>query len=283
MKTKINKHAIIKDKKTLTARLAGLFRGGAAVTDADIEKIMEEETKDDVTLTEGVEGMGEVHIHLGGAPSTEKPVKDDIVDPNAVDPAAAGAMDPAIEARFQSLESGVKQIVAAIQKLMPQEEEAAEAEELVEEAPANVDEKTVVAAKDSAFFQDSFANTVAIAEIIAPGIRVPTFDRASAPKKTLDALCSFRRTVLDLAYGKAENRGVMDDLNGGKGVDTKCMTCDKIRNMFRGLGIARRDMNNSQVVDKRIVTGGAVATTSPIKTPADLNKFLAERRKANAK
>lgn len=277
---------IIKDKQTLTARLTGLFRSGK-VTDADIEKIMEEETKDDVTLSEGEAGMGEVHIHLGGAPSGEKPVKDDLIetDPTSAntEPAAA-EVPPAVEARLQGLETGMKQIVAALQKIMPAEEEQAEAEELMEEAPENVDEKTVVAAKDSAFMQDSFKNTVAMAEIIEPGVRLPTFDAASAPKKTLDALCGFRRKVLDLAYGKAQNRDVMDDLNGGKTVDTKCMACDKVRNMFRGLAIARRDMNNRGARDTALPGhGGAVRGTSPIKSIADLNAHNKAKREARAK
>jgi hypothetical protein len=276
----------VKNRDTLMARIKALC--GTTVRDADIQKAIEEETtNDDVSVDPGVSGMGEVHIHMGGGPGGGKgasaddlPGADPAGDP---DPAAAGKMEPAVEARFQGLEAAVKQIAAAVQKLLPAEEENAEANELVEEAPDNVDEKTVVGAKDSAFYSDSYSETAALAEIIAPGVKVPTFDSAAKPGKTVKMLCSFRRTVLDLAWNNAETRGDLQEIVGSQtfdAKDAKCHTCDKIRNTFRSLALLRRSRNNGGgTVDRPVVpgTGGAVSSKSGIGSIADLNKRNRER------
>lgn len=280
------KKIIVTDRRTLVARLAGLIKGGKT-TDADIEEAINEETGDDVTSEGGPSNMGEVHIHMSGGPGGgTNSSKDDLPGAAAApDPAAAAAevkpMDPAIEARFQGIETAVTQIAAAVQKIAGAgEEEEQNAEEMAQEAPDNVDAKTMAGAQDSAYFEDGWNETKGMAEVITPGVRVPTFDRAAKPGKTFDALCRFRKTVLDLAYGDATSRGLIDDLNGGKTLDTKCMTCDKVRNTFRALFVAKRNMNNdSGTRDLRVAgTGGAVQNTSPIKTPSDLNAFIQAKR-----
>lgn len=278
---------VAKDRNSLTRALRKLM--GSTVKDADIEEALEKgETGDDVSVEPGVAGMGEIHIHMGGGPGGGKGASADDLPPPA---AGGGAPDPAavekkeiapeLEARFQGIETAVTQIAAAVQKLMPAEEETAQAEELVAEAPDNVDEKTVVGAKDSAFYVDNFAETAQMAEVIVPGIRVPTFDRAAKPGKSVDALCKFRKTVLDLAY--VRDTALVHDLNGGKKLDTSCMTCDKVRNTFRALFVAKRNTNNTETRDTRVAgSGGAVESTSKIKTPADLNAFLAKKHAKSA-
>lgn len=61
--------------------------------------------------------------------------------------------------------------------------------------PQNTDVKTV---KDSALMRTSFQDTLAVAEIIVPGIRLDaTFDSAAKPKTTFDAICNMRKRTLD--------------------------------------------------------------------------------------
>lgn len=280
--------------KTLAARLRGLMSSGATVRDADIEKAIEEETNDDVSVSEGAAGMGEVHIHMGGGPGGgTNSSADDLpavagatAAPAAAAPAAAAAapapVDPAMEARFQGLEVAIKQLGAAIQKMIGEEETEGEGDpaQMTEETPDGISEEMVKNAKDSAYFQDSFRDTMALAEIITPGVRVPTFDAAAKPGKTVDMLCKFRRSVLDLAYGQPATRGMIDEISGGKRLDfkdAKCVTCDKIRDTFRSLGLMRRLANNDAGERRVIGTGGAVASTSDIQTIADLNKRNREK------
>ena len=115
---------------------------------------------------------------------------------------------------------------------------------LAEEAPEG-QEGMARKAKDSAFLSDSFTNTVSLAEILVPGIRVPTYDRKSDPKVTFKKICGLRRQALDLAYGQAETRGIIDDVLGGKKLDTVSMTCDAIRTLFNSAASVKKSTNNS--------------------------------------
>jgi hypothetical protein len=128
-------------------------------------------------------------------------------------------------------------------------------------------------AKDSAYMEDSFQEAVVLAEIIAPGVSIPTFDRAAQPIKTFDALCKFRRTVLELGYGQPDTRGFMDSVTGGG--DWKGFTCDGVRTLFRAVGVWKKRSNN----DSHRGSGdgkqpfGEATTTRSI---ADINKRNAE-------
>lgn len=282
----------IKDKKSFYARIRTLMNSGVAVKDADIQEALEKEggTEDEVAVDPGVAGMGDVHIHMSGGPgggTNSRPAGDDVPDQTGGEETTQ--LDPAIEARFQGIETAVQTIAAAVQKLAGAgEEEEQNAEELANEAPNNVDAATVAKAKDSAFFRDGFQETLAMAEIIVPGIRVPSFDAMAKPGKTYDTLCRFRRTVLDLAWNDAKSRPYLQDLLGsGRTLATGCKTCDKVRDVFRGLWLARRhDNNGGATITNDAVRqhlSGSVRATSPIQSPADLNKFIAERRAKNAR
>ena len=282
-------------KKTLLDRVRAFMKDGA--------EIQEELEKSEAAADEAVPSTkpgGDVHIHIGtnGVSKSEIPSAAEKTDATDEGGAAVGqnangaengnqneetkAMDPAVEARFTALETGMKQIAAAIKKLSNAgQAEEVNAEEMVQEAPDNIDMKTV---RDSAVFQDSFRETVSLAEIIAPGIRVPTFDAKASPRSTFDAICNFRRTVLDVAYAQPATRGMIDDLHGNKKFDTKCMTCDAIRGLFRALGVARRSQNNDSATGGRgMVTPGQVRDSvqkNKINSPADLNRIIRERKAA---
>lgn len=289
------KRTVIKDRKSFAARLRALMSSGVTVKDADIEEALEKEgTEDEVSTTKGVSGMGEVHIHMGGGPgggSNTKAAGDEGPDP-MTDPTnqGQGQLDPAIEARFQGIETALSTIAAAVQKLAGAEEQEQEVPpaEMADEAGEENFEK-MKKTGDSTFFRDSFQETVAMAEVIVPGVKVPVFDAKAKPSKTYDALCAFRRTVLDLAWSAPASRGYLQDLVGnGKTLDTGCKTCDKVRSVFRGLYLARRHDNNgtARTADSRTERTsdyGAVLSTSKIKTPAELNAFIAAKREKNSR
>lgn len=190
-------------------------------------------------------------------------------------------MDPAIEARFQGIETAVQQIAAAVQKIAGAEEGEPDPAEMSDEFPDDVDPKKAAKANDSAYFADSFQSTMSMAEVIAPGVRLPVFDRAARPGKTYDALCKFRKSVLDLAWTNPATKGLLEDL-GVKTLDKSCPTCDKIRNTFRALYVARRDRNNASGPREQTRDNGAVRSTSGITSIAALNKHNAEKYKKTA-
>lgn len=237
--------------------------------------------KDDVLKT----GNGDVHIHVGGGGGSGTS-KDDETDPAAA-AAAAGegegaAVDP-IEQRFQSIEAAIQQIAAAVEKISNagQEEEAA-AEEIAQEAPENIDMKTV---KDSAPLAASFQETVATAEIIVPGITLPTFDSAAKPGTTFNVICDLRRRTIDAAAMIPGTMDMLKTLTGGRKLDTKCMTCDAIRTLFRSLGGMRRAMNNAPATVTALQTqqtqdNGKLGLGV---TPSAINEAIRKRREAARK
>ena len=120
-----------------------------------------------------------------------------------------------------------------------------------------------------------------MAEIISPGIQVPTFDKAAKPGKTYDALCSFRRKVLDKAYQfHEETHDYVDELLAGRKLeDMKCM---QVRDVFRAVGTWRKRFNNDKTRVNDTISGpggGTGVRSNSISSIADLNKRNAERYK----
>lgn len=189
--------------------------------------------------------------------------------------------------RFTDVADNVKKMADAFEK----EEEDDEEEEkkkkaedeantkiegsLEEEAPPGTGD-AARKAKDSAYLADSWQDTISLGEIIAPGMQMTgTFDSKEKPIKTLDAICKFRRSVLDVALGQPDTRTFMDSAMGGR--ELKDMTCDGIRHLFRSVGAYKRRVNNdSRSADVALANhGGGTGPVGP-KTPADLNKLYAD-------
>lgn len=146
-------------------------------------------------------------------------------------------------------------------------------EELEAEAPKGTGDQARKA-RDSAFMADSFQETASIAEILAPGISIPTFDAASDPKNTLNAVIKLRRTALDLAYATPEGRGVIDTLLGGKTLDCGAMKGDEMRTLFRAAGAMRRAQNNDGgKARERQVTAAGMQANTKVRTIAELNEL----------
>jgi uncharacterized protein len=140
----------------------------------------------------------------------------------------------------------------------------------------------VAKAKDSAFFMDGFQETAALAAIIAPGIELPTFDKAADPRKTFDSLTKLRCKALDAAYSKdPELKSFIDDQLGGKTFDCATMSAGVTRSLFRSVGALQKRRNAASFSkDFGFVKpsgGGLGRTGQKVKTPADLNKLHAER------
>jgi len=162
------------------------------------------------------------------------------------------------------------------------DEESKETEDQVaEEAKAGTGDRAR-RAHDSALLEDSFQETIALAEILSPGFRIPTFDRSDMPARTAATICRTRRAVLDLAYGQAEMRGVIDDLLHGvipqpSFVHDKSMTCDTVRFVFRAAGLVKKQRNNEYKPAATMTgVGGGTGVRGIVKTPADFNRRMQE-------
>lgn len=153
------------------------------------------------------------------------------------------------------------------------EAEKAEEEQVKEETGATAD--AAIKTADSRYLGDSFGETVAAAEILVPGIRLPTFDSAKPRKQTLDTICGLRRNALDLAYATPEGRGLVEQIHG-KPLELKDMSCGAVRTLFRAAVGAKRVMNNGQQRSAAHDMRQRSDAPSLIKSPADLNAYYAK-------
>lgn len=145
--------------------------------------------------------------------------------------------------------------------------------ELEFEAPPGTNVKDARRARDSAFLEDSFQDVVAKAEILAPGMRMPSFDRKATPVRTGNALFALRRTALDLAYAKPEMRGTIDAALAGRDLELKRMSHGAVRVLFNAVSssIATGNNGRAQTRDNGYQPGGGLRTAGP-QSIADLNK-----------
>lgn len=145
-----------------------------------------------------------------------------------------------IKTKVNGLDARVKKMED--EKSDKEEKEDKEVEgRLEEEAPPGSGEKAKKS-KDSTYLSDSWQETAAFSEAIAPGMRLPTMDAADNPKKTLDRMCQSRRSALELGANRAELRSFIDGVLGGK--EVKSLTCDQVRPIFRAVGQYAMDVNN---------------------------------------
>lgn len=111
------------------------------------------------------------------------------------------------------------------------------------EAPEGTADRSI-RARDSAWMADSFQETMALAEVLVPGVPMPTFDSAAPAKRTFDALCGFRARVLDHAWSQPDTRALIEDLTGRRFNGVKTMDCKQVRDLFIAVGNARRREND---------------------------------------
>jgi hypothetical protein len=146
------------------------------------------------------------------------------------------------------------------------------------EAPPGTSDQALRQVRDSALFEDSFQETIARAEILVPGIALPTFDRAAKPKATFDALCALRAKVLDLAWAQPDTRELIAEATGGSFPgSSRGMKCDMVRHVFFAASAMKRRQNSAgRATDTREMMAGGFATVGPIQSPDDLNRIHTE-------
>ena len=291
--------AMTKRKNGATAfdRIRALLMKSTAIPAADkeeLEKALKEGEAEDV---EGQPGDTphhvEIHNHMPAAASETV----DDPDPDG------GAGD--LEARVSRLETAIHELAEMVRgggttsdvpeeletrmkgledafKKMNGEEEITDEEgkailgQLELEAPPGAEAVDVKAAKDSRYLADSYKATVAMAEIVAPGIRVPTFDQKSPPARSFKSICDLRRSALDLAWGKADTRGMIEEVLAGRALDVKKMSCDAVRSAFNAVAVMKKNRNNAQI---RVGDGAGENRTmgepvGGVKSLADLQKVF---------
>jgi uncharacterized protein len=244
-------------KKTLRQRIQDAFK---AKDEEGLKKALDE-------AEEGSGSEQHIHIHTGSSAEGEKP-EEKVADE-----------DPT-EKRFKGIEDGMKEIRDAIGKMgdksRDSESEKKDGEdkteddeiegELGEEAPDGTQD-AARKARDSAYLVDSFESTKMLAEIIAPGIRIPTFDRAADPKKNFkDCICGLRRKALQLGSNDAATAGLVEQVRGRVTDSTEFakMPCGQVRTLFNSVAALKKAANNSAIVRDQSATRVVDASLTPI-------------------
>lgn len=272
------------DGKSIFAQLRAAVSGGNKETAEAL-----------ITQAEAAKSSDAVHIHLDDAGTTR----------TSDNGGGAEERLAGLETRFDSLEEKMGKVVDSVAKLArdrkgKDEEETEEEKEkrmkkekaedeekekakdntsiegtLQMEAPPGTNDRAGKA-KDSEFLADAYQDTVAIAEILAPGMSVPQFDRNASPKKTLDAISNVRSTALELAYQQATTRGMIDQILGGRRLDVAKMTHDSLRTMFKSVGAMAKAANNGGNNNARHQGGARDDGKKGIRSLADLNRANTE-------
>lgn len=218
---------------------------------------------------EGTEGAGgvSINLHLGGG---DKP---------AADEAGAGA-GAAAEPTLADVIAALNGIGERLTKLEAMEKTEAAVkvgdEETEEEKKKREEEEAAAKAAtgDSAALLTVFQDALSGAEILAPGIQLPTFDAKATPATTAGALCTLKRNALATFLGTSAGQTWGDSLSV-KAASLEGMTCDAINGMFP---VAVRDQRASKTIRSGSISFPDAKTleSHKPKTAAEIN---AENRK----
>jgi hypothetical protein len=92
------------------------------------------------------------------------------------------------------------------------------------------------------------------AEIIAPGVQIPTFDAAADPKKTFrDCVCGLRRKALQQATADADTAAIITTVRGRSldSAELLKLSCGQVRTIFNGVAAMKKVANNGKLTVDR--------------------------------
>jgi hypothetical protein len=136
--------------------------------------------------------------------------------------------------------------------------------------------------RDSADMEDNWRETMAKAEIIVPGFKLPTFDARLEPARTAERLCSVRRRVMDAALQNEKTADFVKDFGGitsrdqimGREGGRGAISCDSLKFAFNATAAAIRGQTNDRNVRREVSvvdsTGGTAKKGPP--SLAEMNK-----------
>lgn len=283
-----------------------VLRAFKARDEEALENVLSDAPDEDYEGGTGEDGDTHVHVHLNGGASTTKGEATGDDDPAGAAVAAAGEAEPPAwflqhveqnNARFDAMEAAIKSLAPASDPaatgdadpdgkeldpvetkddnlegedpLMKTEDEDLEGTDPLKEGDSEGtgDTKT----RDSAGMKNIWQDVMAKAEILVPGVRLPTFDAKAKALDTTAALCLFRKRVLKRAItaDSATAKFVKDA--AGRQIVPEKLTCDAARVIFNASSAIAGAANNSG--------GGSGYRTSDHnnvdptpKTVADMNK-----------
>jgi uncharacterized protein len=209
------------------------------------------------TLTHDAEGEGaggsHVHVHIDGKedkPSNDRKFSDEDLEKKfEAHDKRFGDMETTIATNHKAVMDSLEGLKGSLTHGPVNDAEKTEKEkEREEELKAEAKDGADVKAKDSAWMGESFQETVALAEVIAPGISLPTFDTADPPTKTYDAICQLRKRALSFGNSEPATNAMITQVRGGKELTSdglQGMKCPEARTLFLAVGAMKKAANAS--------------------------------------
>ncbi|OXJ20829.1 DUF2213 domain-containing protein [Burkholderia sp. AU6039] len=230
------------------------------------EKVASEMTGDEGG--EGGEGQPQIHIHMPGTGADPKAGAGGVTGDDA---AAGGEVDPLKQVldAIQATNGKIDALADRVTKLEGGGTQTGDADDDDEDllgtgttdnggaGEGGGDDKTGARTGDSTSLRDQFQDALSRAEILAPGVRLPTFDAKAVRKKTVDAICVLRRRALRAALDN-ENAELVKSVVGGANVAS--MTCDSVAAFFnaasevvrsKNSGVTQRRTNDSTQTERK--------------------------------
>ena len=155
----------------------------------------------------------------------------------------------ALDSRLATLETRDKKAA--------DEAEETEEEKKKREAKEKKDKEEEGKTGDSAALVTEAQDVAARAEILSPGLHMPTFDRKASAQSTRDALCGLKRKALSTAFDGKYRDAITPFL--GSSPDFKTLTCDALASAFIGASEIVRRENNAQSTQGTFDGGKAAA------------------------
>ena len=251
-----------KDKKGIWGKIFGAAKDGKL---DDIKKLVQDEAGPDF-MSEATPG--------NPAPATNAVGDKGKWNDAALDSEFEG-LKKKVDDNHSKVMDGIEELKKAVEGKKSEDDESAEEQkkenkeidgEIKEEAPTGSGEDAVKA-KDSVLLGDSFGETIAMAEILAPGIKLPTFDAKLDPITTFKSMCALRRKALKFANNDAAMNSSLMSANGGKEVTSESidkMKCGDVRRMFFAAGTIKREENNRNVSNRGTRTGDGMRVADKV-------------------
>jgi len=266
-----------------------------------IEKVLDEAPDEAKVLTvdaaSGDEGPTvHIHTHMGvagtpGPGAATPPSTDDKKWNDAAIESRFGQVEKKVEDNHKSVMDELKKISDKMtgahdeseeekKKREEKEKESKDAAgkeiegELKEEAPPGTGDKAAKA-NDSALLEDSYQQTVAMAEIIAPGIQIPTFDSKAKPGDSLLNICRLRQRALTFGLHDPATEGMIAVARGGRhmtGDEIAKLPCAETRVLFHAVAAQKRMANSTSTGGARTRTGDNGNAAGKVITVNDWNE-----------
>ncbi|KVE37647.1 DUF2213 domain-containing protein [Burkholderia sp. BDU5] len=241
-----------KKQSTLLEKLRKAFM----TRDSDtFEKVANEMTGDEGE-GEGGNGQPQIHIHMPGAAGDPKP---SAVAATGDEGSGGGESDPLKQVldAVQATNGKIDALAERVTKLEGGGTPTGDDDDDLGEGSGTTDNdgtgaggddgKGGAKTGDSTALRDEFQDALSRAEILAPGVRLPTFDAKAVRKKTVDAICVLRRRALRAAMDN-ENAEAVKAVTGG--ADISGMPCNAVQAFFNAASELVRG-KNSGVLQRR--------------------------------